>query len=134
MVATNPTELRVKRRLLRAYLAADHVMLVLKRPVFEDKAGGVRRTGEWNDVEPQMMRLVPILRRMAQFSRNTPDGRVIYYDYQLIGLHTADAKAQDEFTLDGKHYKVEELDPHAEDRLAANVTYQGPESDAPWVV
>lgn len=135
MVATNPTELRVKRQLLKEYLKRDHVMISLKRPeLVSTPAGGVKRSGSWATVDPQQMRLVPILRRMSQFSRNTPDGKVIEYQYALVALYNADVKPQDEFALDGKHYKVEEIDPHAEDRLSANVTYQGPESDAPWVV
>lgn len=127
-----PHELKVKRRLMAEYLRRDHIMLVLKRPTLEGTdAGGVVR-GEPVDLDPQIFRLYPFIRRVSQYTRDTPDGDIINIRYVLVGLHTADVQAADFFHFDNGLYDVVSVDPMHEDRTVANVTYRGPADDFAW--
>lgn len=134
MVATNPIELRAKRRLLAEYLASDHILVSLKRAeLVKTPAGGVRRDEDNAEtLEPQMFRLYPQVRRMPDLTRDTPDGDITNQKWIMVGLYTADVKAADWFEHDGGLYDVVAVDPKREDRTACNVTYRGPASDEAW--
>lgn len=132
MVATNPTELRLKRKIMREYILADHVVIALKRPTITDTPAGGKIMGTPTTVDPQMFRFYPFIRRISQYTRDTPDGDIINIRYVLVGLYTADIKAADFFDMENGRYQVVSVDPMHDDRRVANVTYRGKTSDESW--
>lgn len=132
MVATNPTELRLKRKIMREYILRDHIMISLKRPTIVDTPAGGKKQTAPTTLDPQMFRLYPFIRRVSQYTRDTPDGDIINIRYVLLGLYDADVKAADFFDLENGRYQVVSLDPMHDDRRVANVTYRGKTSDESW--
>lgn len=130
-----PHELRAKRRLMAEYIRRDHVTIVLKRSNFiKSPAGGLIPDPDdpFTLLDPQQFKFYPFIRRMTKNSMDTPDGEIVNVRYVLVGLHTADMRMGDTFEHDGGMYELVSLDPHAEDRRAANVTYHGKADDTQY--
>lgn len=128
-------ELRAKRRLMAEYIRRDHVMISLIRTNFvRSPAGGLipDSVNPTTTLDPQAFKFYPFIRRMTKNTMDTPDGEIQNVRYVLVGLHTADIKMGDHFIHDGGQYEVVSMDPHAEDRKAANVTYHGQADDTSY--
>ena len=131
MVASNPTETRMHRRLLAAFLDADPVAIELQRPNLVHTAGGGLVKGESVTLPAQQFRLVPFKKRLTQQTRDTPDGNIINLPYVLLGEHDADVQPGDYFEYENQMYDVISIEPNTAYRVAANVTYRG-DSDKVW--
>jgi hypothetical protein len=130
-----PRELRVKRKLMAEYIRRDHVEIVLKRPnLIRSAAGGLIQdpNNPFTTLDPQKFKFYPFIRRMTKNTMDTPDGEIQNVRYVIVGLYTADVKMGDRFIMDGGQYEVVSLDPHVEDRIAANVTYHGKADDVSY--
>lgn len=132
MPATNPLELKVKRRLLQKYLEDEHEMIVLKRQTIVDTPARGKKRGPVVDLPEQMFRLYPQVRRMSEETRDTPDGDIANVHWIMIGLWDADVKKADRFVWNGGKYDVKSVNPKREDRTAAMVIYRGEADDEPW--
>lgn len=132
MAATNPVELRAKRRNMAAYLEADHTPIVLSRPKLTKTPAGGMVKGPYTALPSQKFRFYPLVRRLGDLTRDTPDGNINRRQWVLVGLHTADVQAGDRFILNGGQYEVDSVGDEAQDRKEANVTYHGLATDDAW--
>lgn len=130
-----PRELAVKRRLMAEYIRRDHVMISLVRTNFvRSPAGGLIPDPDDPEttLDPQAFKFYPFIRRMTKNTMDTPDGEIQNVRYVLVGLYDSDMKMGDKFIYDGGQYELVSMDPHAEDRRAANVTYHGKADDTQY--
>lgn len=130
-----PAELRIKRRLMAEYIRRDHEKIVLRRTNFiRSPAGGLipDPNNPYTDLPEQKFKFYPFIRRMTKNTLDTPDGEIQNVRYVIVGHHYADIKMGDRFEYEGGQYEVVSLDPHAEDRKAANVTYHGKADDTSY--
>jgi len=127
--ASNVIELRAQRNITVAYIAAEPNYITLMRPQYESTAvGGTRKTGLVAVTPaPVKVRLIPFKKRMTWFDHLDTQGDVPNLPYVIMGEWTLDIKPEDEFTYDGGMYKVHSIEPTRNFRVAALVSYLGPE-------
>lgn len=105
------TEISLRRRNLKTYIAADPVTVVFTRfPQVSDGAGGWRK-GQPTQVAPQMMRLVPYKRRLSSLTDMVTAGDIPHAQYSLVAEYDADVQRYDEFELNGEWMKVIGVEP-----------------------
>lgn len=109
MTIKNRAELVVRRNLVREFIKADSIDLVLMRVGEGTKtlAGGYI-AGELETVsdDPQLARIVQNRRRYNNGIVNSEAGDIPHTDYLLLGMHTLDVEVNDEFVSGGVNYKV----------------------------
>ena len=125
MPASNRTETRIQRQLLKKFLDAEPVELELWRPILVRTPAGGLVKGTPDIIPAQLFRLVPFKKRLTSVTRDTPDGNIINLPYVLVGLYDADVKPADYFEHNGGVYDVISIEPNREFRTACNVTYRG---------
>lgn len=114
LTAQQTTEIRLRRSNLRTYIQADPVTIVFTRyPRIDDGAGGWVK-GEAVTLAPQVMRLVPYKRRLSSLTDMITAGEIPNAQYSLVAPYNADAKAYDEFELNGEWMKVIGVEPKSE--------------------
>jgi hypothetical protein len=121
--AANAVELRMRRTALAAYIAADPVTISFRRyPKVDDGAGGWYK-GSVQNIDPQVMRLVPYKRRLSSLTDHTAYGDIPHVQYSLVAKPDVDVQRWDEFTLNGAEYKVIGIEPKTQIRdIADRVT------------
>lgn len=132
MVASNPTETRMRRRLVKAFIRAEPAEIVLVRSSMNKTPAGGLKKGVGVSRPAQTCRLVPFKNRYTALTRDTPDGNIINLAYLLIAEWNADIKAGDIFKHDGAWYDVKSIEPSRSDRTGANITYHGEQVDDTW--
>ena len=132
MVAHNPTETRMQRKLILAHIRAEPAEVILMRPsMVKTPAGGLKK----GPVTPQpklVCRLIPFKKRLTKITRDTPDGNIINLEYVLVAEWNADIRPADYFEHEGAWYDVVSLEPNRAFRTAANITYRGAQVDDTW--
>lgn len=114
--AANAAELKLRRQVLAAYIQADPVTISFRRyPQVDDGAGGWLK-GPVQNIDPQVMRLVPYKRRLSSLTDHTADGDIPNVQYSLVAGVDVDVKRWDEFTLNGAEYKVMGIEPKTQIR------------------
>jgi hypothetical protein len=127
--ASNRTETRIQRRLLRKFVDAEPARIALSRPTISSTPGGGLKKTFDTTLAPQDFRLVPFKKRLTSLTRDTPDGNIINLAYVLIGEHDADVKPGDYFEWGDGMYDVVSIEPNRSYRTAANITYRGLKSE-----
>lgn len=84
-------------------------------PQVDDGAGGWLK-GPVQNIDPQVMRLVPYKRRLSSLTDHTADGDIPNVQYSLVAGVDVDVKRWDEFTLNGAEYKVMGIEPKTQIR------------------
>jgi hypothetical protein len=116
------------RKNLKAFIMADPRSIVVFRPQKTETDNGSWTEGSPEELEPQIFRLTPMKRRLSGMEVTTQDGSIPIQDEVLVGFHTADIQADDEFDLEGDHYKVVQVVPKLNrdrdkaDRVVAQLT------------
>lgn len=105
----NQYELLARRRVVSAFIEADKFGLVIKRalaPVKTEAGGYAPSTQPPLTLPSQRARVVLNKRRYTAGIVNSEAGDIPHTDYLLIGMHTLDLAAEDEFIYQGENYKV----------------------------
>jgi hypothetical protein len=111
LTAQQSIEIKVRRRNLVAYIAADPVQVILTRyPRIDDGAGGWIK-GAAVIVPAQTMRLIPYKRRLSKLTDMVTPGEIPNVQYSLIARYDADVERYDEFELNGEALKVIGVEP-----------------------
>lgn len=131
-LASNRIENLVEKRQTTAYIRAEPVLLVLKRPSLVKTGAGGLRQGTPTPLPPQKVRLIPFKRRLTKLTRDTPEGDIINLPYVLMGFWDMNIKVGDEFEYEDGQYKVESIEPNRAFRTLANITYAGKQVDDDW--
>jgi hypothetical protein len=119
-VASNAIEMKQRRQVLAAYINSDPVTISFRRyPKIDDGAGGWYK-GPVQNVDPQVMRLVPYKRRLSSLTDHTADGDIPHVQYSLVAQPDVDVQRWDEFTLNGAEYKVTGIEPKTQIRTIAD--------------
>lgn len=101
LTAQMTTEINLRRRVMSQYIAADPVTISLVRyPRIDDGAGGWYK-GPSQNVDPQVMRLVPYKRRLSGLTDMVTAGEIPNVQYSLVAMYNADVQRYDEFELPG---------------------------------
>lgn len=116
-------ELRVQRATTRAFIEADPITVVLYRSEFlSDGAGGeIKQNPE--PLTPQRARLIPM--QDGSTPRLIADGEQVTPKYMLMGEHDLDVEREDEFTVNGRSYKVVFVNENRQYEVKAEVAYLG---------
>lgn len=126
----NRTELLMRRRNVDAFEKADPIELVVHRlpdPV-KTAAGGFEPQGPAAMLEPQSARIVHNTRRYKNGLVNTEAGDIPDTDYLLIGSHTLNVEANDEFQWRGDWYKITGVHPWRFESKLCSLQFSGPEN------
>lgn len=99
-------ELKVMRRIVGSFIAADEIDIVLTRPVKVQGTSGGWTEGTPTVLDAQKFRVVPFKRRLVHQEANTQDGAIPLVPYVLVGRPDVDVQRDDEFTWNGKDCKV----------------------------
>ena len=111
LTAQQITEIKLRRKNLTAFIAADSVSVSLTRyPRIDDGAGGWVK-GPPTIIAPQVMRLVPYKRRLSTLTDMVTAGEIPNVQYSLIAQYNADVERYDEFDLNGEAMKVIGVEP-----------------------
>lgn len=109
--AQQTIEIKLRRKNLAAYIAADPVQISFTRyPRVDDGAGGWIK-GLPVTIVPQTMRLVPYKRRLSSLTDMVTAGEIPNVQYSLIAFYNADVERYDEFELEGEAMKVIGVEP-----------------------
>lgn len=124
----------VLRRLLKEFIKADPREVVITRSMKVASTNGSWTEGNPLELDPQVFRLVPMKRRLSGLEVDTQDGHVQIEDWVLVGSVKSDIEQDDEFDLNGDHFKVVRVEPKVNDRAKADrvvvqVTMQGVEHE-----
>lgn len=124
----------VLRRLLKEFVKADPREVIISRSVKIDSDNGSWTEGNPEVLDPQIFRLVPMKRRLSGLEVDTQDGHLQVEDWVLVGSVKSDIMADDEFDMNGDHFKVVRVEPKVNDRAKADrvvvqVTMQGGEHE-----
>lgn len=104
------------RKNLDAFIRADPVTITLIRSQKLKSAAGGYTKGLPQDITPQQFRLVTFQRRLYSFTNTGQvSGYVPVLKYVLIGRYNCDIQRDDEFYLNGNHYKVSSIEPKTAD-------------------
>lgn len=104
------------RKVMAEFIKADSRQVQLRRPHYSETDAGGYTITDWDTIDPQEFRLVPIKRRLTDMVRNVADGEIPNQQYVLVGLWDCDLKREDEFFLDGVYYRVLAIDSHTNAR------------------
>lgn len=122
----NPVELKMRRRVVHAFIHADpvHVILVRATKTVKTPSGG------WTTVKqpplaPQLGRIVPAKRRYGFTGVNTEAGSIPLWPYNLLGLSDMDIQSGDTFVHSGDTYEVKSIEPDREERTVASIDFYG---------
>lgn len=112
MTISSRVELVARRRLVDAFIKADPVTVVLSRQgdKIQSAAGGHTRPDP-SDLDPQQVAIIPGKRRWDSGLVNSEAGDIPVADYYILGRHTLDIRADDEFTWLANGYKIESVHP-----------------------
>lgn len=125
MFKTRRSEVLAHRRVLRQFLHAEPLRIIIQRPTITTTAAGGKVKSNPQDLAPQTFRLIPFKKRLTTMTRDTPDGNIVNLPYVLLGEHDADVQPGDSFEHNGGIYDVVSIEPNTSYRVAANVTYRG---------
>ena len=103
---TRAAELKVMRRIVGAFIAADEIEIVLTRTSKPATTNGSWIEGTEQDLDPQLFRVVPFKRRLVHQEADTQDGAIPIEPYVLVGRPNVDVQRDDEFTYAGRRCKV----------------------------
>jgi hypothetical protein len=112
--------LPVLRRNLKEFIKADYRDIFLKRPTKTSTPNGSWIEGLPDEMAPQMFRLVPAKRRHSNPEVDSQDGNIPFQDWTMVGEYNADVQRDDEFDLNGDHYKVTAVTPDTAEREFAD--------------
>jgi len=104
----NKVELIMRRRLVREFIKADRVNLVITRkttPTKNPRTGGML-AGSTQTLDSQLARIVQNKRRYNNGIVNSEAGDIPHTDYLLLGMHTLDVEVEDTFIWLGVHYHI----------------------------
>lgn len=125
-MAISPTELRVRQRLVRAFIQADYADIYLRRVTKKKtETGAFRKQESLVTVLPQRTRLIPSKRRFNTTFVNLEAGNVEKWPYALIGSASMDVQEDDMFVYQGKTYIVRAIEPDREERTLMHLDYAG---------
>ena len=126
------TELVMRRRNVRAFIAADPVQLVIHRaqPAVKNPNTGGYVPQPSMPLDPQTARIVQNVRRFTAGIENAEAGDIPNSEYRLIGMHDMDLEDNDVFEWRDEWYKVL---PHGIHKARTESTYaaielRGPEN------
>lgn len=105
------------RKVMGEFIKADGRQIVLHRPAFSKTETGGYLKGSFQDLPPQLFRLIMYRRRLTDLTTPKADGEVPTLPYVLIGVYNSNIQRMDEFTLDGAYYRVQGIEPHTNDRV-----------------
>lgn len=126
----NPVELLMRRRVIRAFILADPIALVIRRAANatkNTKTGGYVASTK-TPLPSQTARLVLNKRRYNRGLVNSEAGDIPHTDYLLIAEHSVDIEEEDEFTWKGEHYKVMGIHKQRVESILASVDMLGPDN------
>lgn len=103
----NATEMLMRRRVVKAFIDADSVKVIVTRKTgtMKTEAGGYISKPD-KVLEPQTARIILNKRRYTAGIVNAEAGDIPHTDYLLIAEHLKDFQPEDEFTWLGEHYKI----------------------------
>jgi len=103
----NASELRMRRRNVKAFIKADPVEIVISRPQPPTKtpAGGMLPSAP-RDMPSQEARIVLNKRRYFNGIIDTEAGDIPHTDYLLVAEHTKDFQVDDQFVWLDEHYRI----------------------------
>lgn len=110
----------MRRRTLAAYIQADPVTISLIRYPRVDNGSGGWRKGAPQNVNPQVMRLVPYKRRLTNLTDHTADGDIPNVQYSLVATVDVDAERWDEFFMNNQWFKIMGIEPKTQDRAISD--------------
>lgn len=102
-------ELIVRRGLVKAFIEADKIGLVLFRapePTKTAAGGYVRGPATQVGDKAQLARIVQNKRRYTNGIVNSEAGEILHTDYLIVGMHTLDLAVDDTFVWLGENYHV----------------------------
>jgi hypothetical protein len=108
--------LPVLRKNMDAFIRADPVRISLVRTEKIKTPAGGYISGPATTLAPQQFRIGWFKRRLYDFKQEPAEGKVPVVQYMLIGRHSVDLLAEDEFDYNGDHYMVTAVEPKTNDR------------------
>ena len=122
----NPTELKMRRRVVQAFIKADPVQVTFNRGGDPNRtaAGGVTR-GPATPLLPQQARIVQNRRRYDNGLVNSEAGYIPNTEYLLLGMHTLDVEVDDSFEWAGDTWKVTGIHPTRTESKLCSINYLG---------
>lgn len=103
----NQTELVMRRRNVREFIAADSVQIrFVRQGAHEISEAGGKLPAETRTLKNQKARIVLNKRRYTNGIVNSEAGEIPHTDYVLIGNHKLDVEVEDSFVWLGEHYKI----------------------------
>jgi len=103
---TRAAELKVMRKIVGAFIAADETEIILTRLTKIVTSNGSWVEGLAYDLDPQRFRIVPFKRRLVHQEADTQDGAIPLEPYVLVGRPDVDVQRDDEFTFADRQCKV----------------------------
>lgn len=125
----NRAELVVRRRLVKAFIDADPVDIVLTRTSKVATRGAGFKQGTPRDLDPLRGRIVPTKRRWTDPFVVIQPGDVIRYPFLFFCRFDADIEKNDEFEWNGEYFVIVSIDPKREERIQAGIDYLGKENN-----
>lgn len=119
----NGAELAIQREMTRAFINTDPVDVVLTRRerISNDSGGYVLAFP--SPLPSQRVKFIP--QQDVALRGDTSDGTLAEQRYVLLGVYDADFKQDDEFTLNGRRYRIGNVkEPNGYERKA-EVTHLG---------
>lgn len=104
------------RKVMEEFIRVDGRQIELHRPSFEKTSTGGYVKGSFQTLPPQLFRLVPYKRRLTDLTTVKADGEIPYLPYVLICMPSVDVQRMDEFYLDNVYYRIQEIEPHTNNR------------------
>lgn len=108
--------LGILRKNMKEFIRADYRDIQLMRPTKTQTNAGSWIEGNPQPIAPQRFRLIPAKRRHSNPEVDSQDGDIPIQDWTLIGYWNADIQRDDEFDLNGDHYKVVTVTPDTGER------------------
>lgn len=119
-----PVELNVQRRLTAAFIEKDPLEIQLLRSERIANGSGGYVTGDPAPVGGlQRMRLIPL--QDGQTERYDANGKQVFPQYMLMGLHDADMQRWDTFELNGDRYQIVFINLNRQYEVKGEVAYLG---------
>lgn len=125
----NRVELIMRRRVVKAFIKADVMPLVLTRElpaVKNPETGGyVRASGDPSVLDPQDMRIIQNVRRYTDGLVNAEAGDIPNTEYRLLAEWNADIEEDDTFIWEGEHYYVSGIHEARDESIFASIDLLG---------
>lgn len=119
---TAATERLIARRNTRAFIDADKVAVVLRRPTLVATPAGGHKSAGLVDLPPQTVRIVPLSGNVWDRSKVTTDeGNIIDVTMQLVGMPDLDVKKGDIFDANNDEWLVTHVSSEDGNRKSANI-------------